>query len=234
MNLYGFVNNNGVNRWDLLGLSLCKDKCEDLEDAGNRRGWRTKAGFINATARGNAGIFEAFDDVIDALNNVGTLEAILSLVVDDVATGALTGGATGAATGAANNLATAAITAGYNQMNSAAVDAIQNMLGDLSDQWQQEPGLNGSSSAKGVRMDVYYEWQTCECKYRIFWTTMKWSDKKEEVFHCHFNKKDNKIYDDWQMGDQKGRANITKEDIVKCFIHAEKRFKEKICGDCGN
>ena len=226
------VRNNSVMFYDLLGMKP-GTTCSQKSDIGNRKGNLSGYGFISATSPNSADIFNKASALIDSINTWSDLQGFLGLA-GAAAKGGATNGIMGAGSEVAQEWATGEwLPKGYGDFVGAAGHGLLDGIKNIDDEIMRNRDIAGF---RGARMDVFFEWQECECKSIWRWERYRWSKENRFTFHCHFNI-DNSMFgasgNEGKSGwfgalDQKSLQQISLQDMGKCLSQAFEAFKSEI------
>lgn len=166
LNLYGFVGNDGVNRWDLLGLWWCCDKCTEGDRQIEGRDIRT----VPSGARWDS------DDAISAVaEGMGALSTVITL--------------SGAPSTAAS-VGRAVIQGTPQAIDRASASVIQSMMpshnaeGIIQSAAQQ--AMDNARLSQGVSVYTVIEYRPCE-EQRCMVIRKRWNwakETKNDVRQC--------------------------------------------------
>ena len=151
VNLYGFVGNDGVNKWDLLGLLTEWSDCSGYSDKGNK-----KFQVVNVFITSNTPFGDMPDDIIadfhDRLNSVQIFSTISSLAQ-------MGSGGANILMNSVNSGNAADVVAGALGLNNPADprDLVDSALNSIAD----SIGVRGTI---GAMITVRYRCRTCVCE----------------------------------------------------------------------
>lgn len=175
MNLYGFVQNDGVNRWDFLGL---EDECSE----GDQKTWihSVSISSYHRTGRDTGALIDLTEESVHALGELGKLVDALKL-----------------GKGAVQNLNKAAIdaidslrgqhTKGYDDLSDLARDASMTKLREIESIYKEK---EGSWGFRGAMIIVRASCCECVCKGYLWWKSYEWDceDTDKYIYVPHRRK----------------------------------------------
>jgi RHS repeat-associated protein len=158
MNLYGFVRNDGVNRWDMLGLTECGRKIHE----GNRlfELIRTGVGTAGRLDKPVKDMLKMTGEMLEGLKWMGRAMGLANAGASAVAARAAAGGL--------DDAAAVAMAEKYGDANAVAMGQLRNIAAKL-----------GEDAARGGMITIEFKCKTCVCKGWV-WKRYEWDNPKVE------------------------------------------------------
>ena len=229
INLYNFLETAPVNGNDLLGLMKWRgdNKCEKQEHEGNIR-WKYEYGFINATAKGSAKMIKLGEDLTEGIKRFKKLKQIIEV-------------AGAAAKGSAKGISHALRKMSQKQLEEKAKSP-HGSYQDVGMKKAKEKIKNinmenmvemSTAGFRGVRMDVFFDWEKCKCKKGWFGNVkFEWGETHTYDYRKNYFDRKHGLVKTWPgSANSKGLKDLTEEEIRQGLKSAGKSFNEDVLED---